>query len=450
MEKSLLLLSAPLITLLVHADEPLQKVQPIAEESAIIEPREENRELFTIVPPSVSDVAQGEAQPSPNDVPPFEFEEFTEVVEEQDNTPEVTPPLETHMMKTPEDRLASIECQIKQLQDQICECCQPFPFNSSFYVKGEWLYWKFTEGGTEYAINNVAAVPSDNTPDIPGGHVDKVEFDWQSGFRVGAGYHFEEKGWDLFLRYSQVKPDGHSHKSGILFPLLNYQDSFPVVAVTSADAKWNIDYKVLDFELGRRFLIDPTLSFRPYFGLKAARINQHFQVAYGNNDVRFVGVIPIGQSNLVKEKNDFEGIGLSAGLATLWEMSECYGFSLYGRATASLLVSEIKTKQTQDLWGPPLSGEVPTPTVLDQDIDLRSTFHRLLPVVDLAFGLEWARGFCCDQYRIQFHAGIEGQYWWRQNYLERFTGTTAAPEVYLRPTEDLGIYGLNVGARFDF
>lgn len=427
MDKSLLLLSAPLLTLLLHADEPIRHCLP--EESSLVQPvvTQKNRRLVKVVPQQRHEnlIAQ----------------------EDDEDSYEMASPSEPSMTTSQEDRLKSLECQMQRIEEQLCECCQPFLArpDQSFYIQAEWIYWKFTEGGTEFAFEPVQPDATSDLPDIPGAHVAKIHFKWESGFRLGAGYHFCEKGWDLFARYTQINPHGDGEQSGSVYPLLNFQDNEIQDFVTSANADWKIHYKAFDLELGRQFNVAPSLMFRPFFGLKAAKIDQHFHVSYRNDGPTSLFVtIPTGTANTVHEKNDFRGIGLRAGVGTLWEISECYGLSFYGNAAVSLLVSEIEVEQKQNIWqGAPLSS-------FQEAVDLKSKFHPLLPVAELAFGLEWAKGLCCDQYRIHIFGGVEGQYWWRQNYLEHFTGVTSPSVQYIRTTEDLGIYGINLGARFDF
>lgn len=346
-----------------------------------------------------------------------------------------------------EKRIRDLEMKVSELQKEVHHTANPFCTHpdQSFYVMGEWLYWKFTEGGTEFAVTHTPiAEPTDSTfPSLPNAKVQSLHFDWRSGFRVGAGYHFVDKGWDVSGSYSQISSHAKSSAHGAVFPLLDYQDSNPVLQATSARAKWDIKFKVIDFEIGRLYSIAPSLNIQPHFGLKAAMINQGAHVNYSNNDPLFFG-IPVGKTFTLREKNDFRGIGLRTGLHSMWEMGG--GFSFYGTGAVSLLVSQIKTKQVQDQFVSSLGG----PVVAVQGIDMKSKFFPLLPVAELKFGLDWGQTFSKDRFRIGFNVGVEGQYWWKQNYLEHFVGVSASVPVYVRPTEDLGIYGLSIGGRFDF
>lgn len=333
-----------------------------------------------------------------------------------------------------EERVNDLQAQVKKLEEQKRDSSIPFnAAENGIFFTGEWLYWKFTEGGTEFAINRTLP-PSSG---LSKARSKKVTFDWKSGFRVGMGYQFAQKGWDLYACYTEVKPKGSDATSGAIYPLLNYQTENPVPNASEARAHWHINFKTLDVELGRRYLIAKSLFLRPFFGLKAALIYQHFRVKYGNTNPDFSG-IPLGEFFTVKDQNDFRGIGLRAGVDSLWKMGG--GFSFFGKLSGALLISQIKLHQVQDQLTPDLEAV--------EEIDLKSKFHPLVPMAQLAFGLEWERGFRKDKFRLHFDVGFESQYWWNQNQLERFDSDLFPG--FVRISDDLGIYGLTLGGRFDF
>ncbi len=324
-------------------------------------------------------------------------------------------------------------CQQEVCQPVVKECCYPCSRSEyGFYIMGEWLYWKFSEGGSEYAVNYNEVLPGE----LQQAHSDKTTFDWKSGFRVGAGYLFEDNDWDLYAAYTEVRPHTNETTNATVFPLLYYQDTLPVRAATSANVNWNIDFKTLDVLLGQRYCVTDTLSLHPNVGLKAAWIDQRASVVYENTNPAFGG-IPVGGSITLNQTNDFRGVGLEAGLDSLWYMGQ--GLSLYGRVSGALLVSEFSLHQTQDQV---------TDVGTIQQIDLRGKFHVIAPTAKLSLGVDWKRGFRCDQLFLHLNIGFETQYWWNQNRLARFTSVTVP--VYVRNSEDLGMYGLTLGAGLDF
>lgn len=319
------------------------------------------------------------------------------------------------------------------VENPVC-CCPDMRVGNGFFGSAELLYWKFYEGGTEFAVDyntNLAG-------DLAGAHSKKVTFDWESGFRVSAGYQFPQNGWDLYATYSQVLPHGSDSSSATAFPLLYYQGIFEATTAM-AKANWNIHFRTLDVELAQKFCLTKSLSWRPHFGLKAAWINQHLHVTYSN---LAHGVTSLAASMAVKEKNDFKGVGVQAGFDSQWKIG-C-GFSLFGKLSGALLVSEFELHQTQNF--------VPVASESFDQIDLKTHLHVLSPMAQVALGLEWERGIYCDTMLLHFNIGFESQYWWNQNRLERFTtiGDIFGVPNYIRVSEDLGLYGLTLGGGLDF
>lgn len=483
MDKSLLILSASLLTILANAEEPASVTSSdvemnMRETSKLVSASDEKekshihlvkarvRNAEQTAPNDVTAQAQETPQaqspskspsqsanaqvkaPADNLATDMPSLKASAIVDEKNaSLAQTNSPAENPRSIAQEKRIRDLEMKVDQLQKQSQNEYNPFCSHpkQSFYIMGEWLYWKFTEGGTDYAITHGETTGIVPDPALPTAKANTLHFNWKSGFRVGTGYHFMDKGWDLFASYSQISANAHGSTSGSLYPLLSYQGANTNIQVSNAAAMWNIKFKVIDFEIGRQFNIAPSLTIRPQFGVKAAMINQGSHVNYTNNNVLFLPGLGIGDTDTVLEKNDFRGIGLRTGINTTWEMGAGFGF--YGSGAASLLVSRIKTHQTQNQFLELVGLDTST---LVTNIDMKSKFFPLLPVVEIQFGLEWGQTFCDDTLRIGFNVGVEGQYWWKQNYLEHFTATNSDAPVYVRPTEDLSLYGLTLGGRIDF
>jgi hypothetical protein len=291
------------------------------------------------------------------------------------------------------------------------------------YLTGEWLYWRTREGGLEYAVERAS--------DSPGVYTDavskKLTFDWHSGFRVGLGVHLPHDGWDIYVNYTDFRPDQSNHASGSVFPLLVYQGQFPIDNVTDAHAHWEVDFQTLDVEVGRSYYIGKSFILRPNIGVRGAWIDQHSRFSYRGGD------ISAGSEYTVHGKNDFKGAGIRAGLNSNWYFGQ--GISFNGDLFASLVAGHFDLSQHQKQNG----VEV---------IDLDSDLNLISPNVQLFLGISWDRNFYQDKCHFGITFGFETQYWWRQNQLEHFTDSSAP--IYVRPDEDLAFYGLNLKARLDF
>lgn len=291
------------------------------------------------------------------------------------------------------------------------------------YVAGEWIYWRTREGGLEYAVER-----SSNSPGVYTDAVSKkLNIDWQSGFRVGLGVHLPYDGWDIFVNYTDFRPDESSHASGSVFPLLVYQGQFPVSNVTDAHGHWKIDFQTLDVEVGRAYYIGKSLILRPNIGIRGAWIDQHAHFTYKGGD------IPSGQEYSVSDKNDFKGAGIRAGINSNWYFGA--GISFNCDLFASLVAGHFDLSQDQKQ----LDVEV---------IDLDTDLNQISPNAQLFLGLSWDRNFYHNKCHFGLTVGFETQYWWRQNQIEHFTDSSQP--IFVRPDDDLAFYGIDVKLRFDF
>ncbi|MBS0620006.1 MAG: hypothetical protein JSS61_00910 [Verrucomicrobia bacterium] len=291
------------------------------------------------------------------------------------------------------------------------------------FLTGEWLFWTTRQGGMEYATARASTSPGVFTHAVSR----KVNFDYQSGFRVGLGVHLPQDRWDIYANYTDFRPDHSSNTEGSVFPLLLYQGQFSTSNVTDASAEWHIAFQNLEVEIGRAYYIGKSLSFRPHIGFKGAWIDQRAHFEYQGGDV------PAGGKYHVKTKNDFKGAGPRIGLESEWHLG-C-GFSLFGNMAAALILGQFNLKQDQKQQG------------IDV-IEMHTVLNLAAPTVQLVAGLEWDRNFYHDRCHFGIGAGFEAQYWWRQNQMERFTDSTQP--IYVRTSEDLSLYGLTLRARVDF
>lgn len=292
------------------------------------------------------------------------------------------------------------------------------------YMTGEWLYWRTRLMGVEYAVERSSSSPGVFTDAVP----KKLVPDWQSGFRVGLGVHLPYDRWDIYVNYTDFRPDTTSHARGSLFPLLVFQGQFPIGNVTQAQGSWNMDFQTLDIEIGKVYAIGKSLVLHPNVGMRGVWIDQNAHFTYRGGD------IPLGQEYTVQAKNDFKGAGIRAGVNSNWQFGA--GFSLRGDLFTSLIIGHFDLSQEQkQINGIPV-------------IDLHTSVNQFSPNAQLFLGISWDRNFYQERCHLGVTFGFESQYWWRQYQMEHFTDSSLP--IYVRPDEDLSLYGINLQARFDF
>jgi hypothetical protein len=283
-----------------------------------------------------------------------------------------------------------------------------------FFATADFLFWKLYEGGTDYLLKG---------QDVPvKGKLQHANFNWEPGFKVGAGYLFDRDGWDTQIEYTYYKTHAHHTTHGnFLFP----QVGNPTLELTQANAKWHVFFQNIDLVLGRNYFVSNYFSLHPLFGLTSAWIDQH-------RHFRFLATSE--EHIALNSRNDFWGIG--PHLACNGQLYLGRNFSVYGNVAGNLL------------WGDfHVSEKEANKTAGTEFYHLHNNLRRMVASIAFALGLSYETSFAKDCYHLGLKAGYENQYWFRQNQLPLFDSTG---NTFHRLTEDLGLQGLTVEVRLDF
>jgi len=305
-------------------------------------------------------------------------------------------------------------------------CCDP-------YVTADFIWWKASQDGLEYATTGFNGSPS-SLADISKGTVHDPDFKYTPGFKVGAGLMFKHDNWDLYAQYTWLRendvgssvsqPSGSQLIGMYFFP----SSSSLLVDGDHAKADWSLHFNVVDLELGRNYYISNYLTLRPHFGFKGAWIDQDFHQ-------KFTGPGFLSEVNEITEikahfDQDFWGVGLRTGLNTCWYFVKDWG--LYGDMALSALWCNFD-EDRKDQW---IIDEVETTT-----FHTGYNFYTVRPVLELGFGLRYETTFDHGNYELLLQAGWEEQVWFDHNNL-------------IRPWDDengnLNLDGLTVKAAFAF
>lgn len=251
------------------------------------------------------------------------------------------------------------------IEDACSSCgmaCRP----GGWFLRAEWLYWKPRRRSLDVAIVDP------NIDDAPEGPFESLLWDNESGIRYGFGWRHCD-GWDLALYHTYLEADTRLQTSaaagGQLWTSLTHPENTFVTA-TSADAFADLDYNVLDLELGRWIKINDCSELRLFAGGRYGWIDQDLGVVYDDGGGTLTEVLsPI----------DFEGGGIRVG-------GEYYRhflnhWMIFARASGSLLVGEFDAalRETTD-------GGATTVA------DVQESYEAVVPVTELAVGISFRRG----------------------------------------------------------
>lgn len=253
------------------------------------------------------------------------------------------------------------------------------------FIKGEALYLTATEGGlssgcdfsqtTDMIIDNRLITTIRGKGEDP-------HFDWNWGYRAGAGFDFTN--WDLAAYWTHFKTKSQGH---------NYNTN---------NNRWNIQLNYIDVLLGYKFNVSNCVVLRPYGGVRGTRIQQHLHSHFLSTTQAGSTFTTTNFLNHNQEK--FTGVGPLVGLEGIWNLG-C-GFGLYACGDVGVLYGEIKTKFDES-------------EVFDTGSSFtRLSNHQRIPqyFAEAGFGIRWRSSFCgCMQLILQL--GLEHHSFFNQNHL---------------------------------
>lgn len=322
-----------------------------------------------------------------------------------------------------------------------------------YYVTGDFIYWRAQEDGLEYALSGLL-YDSSVTTSLPfKGKAFSPDFEWDPGFKLGAGYTDSCYLWDLFVNWTWFRSDADgSAQDGASNTFsdeeLYAQYTIPRLGlpqIAAAKANWNLHYNTLDFSIGRSFSIGEHFTFKPFGGLRGAWIHQNYTLQN----------IGFGPSNFetVQNKLNFRGVGFRGGTSSIWRFFK--NFSFFGDTSVSLLYSNI-----EDTYKEIRSASFNNSN--DQTVaNLNNTTNTMKAEIEFSLGFQYKTLYNKDKYLFSFDVAWEYLNWinFNQFYVPA-TGTDPYPLSGTQPYQfngqferslgDLGLMGLRVGAQFGF
>jgi hypothetical protein len=313
---------------------------------------------------------------------------------------------------------------------------QPLDSSNNVGFFADFLFWWFSESGTDnwaQNINNVMFAPTGRIDIFP------VDFHWEPGFRIGVNYDWQQGQWDTQLYYTWYRTVGSDHVSGneITSSFLGnfYINNANGAGISGpkyrkAAIRWRILYNIFDWDIGRSFLMSRALSMRPFIGLRGGWIDQKINSKWEDPILtESQPVFTVATENL---KNDFWGIGPSAGLNTKWILGHVkeHSFSLFGDFSTALMFGHWSFSDTY---------KNNTPAEVNYKV---SSVNGLATMFKSTMGLKWEVYFNQRRSHFALRLGYEMQFWLDQLQYNSFnTG---------RFNNELTLEGGTIDFRVDF
>lgn len=261
-----------------------------------------------------------------------------------------------------------------------CEdsCYSPCPtFCGNGFIGAELLYWRPSQDGLSRCI------PTDVSDTVLSdgriistfqGKGRDPRFEWNPGFRIGAGYEYPCSDWEIGATWTHYNSKARQNLSN------------------SNRLRWNINLDVVDLQMAYQSDFNSCFSLRPYLGLRFARIHQKLRVGETPSSTTFAlaGETLFGADN----KHTFSGVGPLFGLGADLQMN-C-GFSLFVNGAISWLYGSNHVRAT---------NSTSTEDVIDYS-NIRNKSYSTLMAADASFGVRWHTCFCNDK-QLYFQLGFE-------------------------------------------
>jgi len=323
----------------------------------------------------------------------------------------------------------------------------------SLFADVSFLYWQAKSKGLEYAITN----QNPNTG-LDGNVVD-IDFKWEPAFRLAIGMYLPHDNWNILITYTRLeeKSNRNSTTSELNNPISTagvgiipvwvhpaaYQNQLNDVRFSFAEAKWKINYNVIDADFGKSFYLTRLLSVRPYIGIRNAVINQNFTVHYhGGNTITISGTAVTPLATDVSLKNFSYGIGPLFGFRSNWCTK--YSLSIFTNLSLSLLHTNFDLNRIENS----LSSELIDGEQRNDRAELNEEFWTYKPHAQMAAGIKWDKCFGCKKH-LAISAAYEGNYWWKQNQMLRFIDATITAKSR-NTIGDLYLQGLTLSVSLDY
>jgi hypothetical protein len=277
------------------------------------------------------------------------------------------------------------------------------------FIEADYLLFRPRRRNLDFAL----LAPSNQG--IAVGTIESVDWNTESGFRIGAGYLLPIQGWDVGADYTYFHSSGSravARTAGeTLFATMTHPGG--IEQVDTANASSSLNYNVLDLEVGRGLNVGDRFTLRLFGGGRFAWIDQSENAFYNGGDANHA---------LASASVDFNGAGLRLGGEG--RMNLGWGLHLYAGGSGSLVVGDFRTHRLETNAG----GAV-------TNVDVSEKFDKVVPVAELGLGVGW------EYRKLQIRAGYEMTNWFGLVDVPDFVDDVHQAK-FTRRTGDVSLDGL--------
>jgi hypothetical protein len=335
---------------------------------------------------------------------------------------------------------------------------RPFYYSeneSEFFAYGEWLYWDaVTTDPMDYVLKTFQMNDNLGTFNTTKAKEKSLNYQFQSGFRVGGGYRIGRdklsqniRPWQIEVEYTSFHPNTSREVSG--FGKNSSDPNFskseflnivlPVISNTqtlSAHSRSQLDYDKVDLKFAWPMWITPTVLMRLMLGGTGAWIKNDWKNRFFDNT-----------NNDLLEKSDFKwnwsGGGIFGGTDIFMGVGSGFGF--FANGSFGLLFGPMEQKEKLSSKQTGNSSNL---------LKFKAHFNEFQPYLDLGFGVDYKHWFK-DKWMIQAALGWDFTWWFNLNQFGRITTSSRGVKggqisIFDNQPSDLGFHGLSARLGFEF
>jgi hypothetical protein len=298
------------------------------------------------------------------------------------------------------------------------------------FASASFLYWEPREDGLNLGADvPISTANTANLRDL------EMSFDFKAAFKVLLGYNFECDNWQTLIRYTRMNNDMSTSAAKaddfFLVPAW-FVDLDASTNISNITNKWDFDFNIFDWEMGRPFYNGKYLTTNLFYGLKAGWIDQTLTstVTYSGSPVQS------------KASTDSWLFGPRVGLNTNFII--CDKFRIFGDFAASLFYQKFSDVKLNEQLRTEVAGNV---------TNFKSTYKSINYATEFAIGLGWGTYFDNNNWYFDISAAYELQSYFNQNRMrsakDGLDYVSGHSPTWFKPG-DLTLHGLTVTASFDF
>jgi len=311
----------------------------------------------------------------------------------------------------------------------------------SFFIDGEFLYWKADISGLISAYSKSFPITPDGFPaeDELVGKVHQINYKWAPAFRFSGGYRFQRDLWELKGIYTYYHttdsntatiPDGAF--SSLAGTLGYFTDGTLIVRIPS---KADFRYQIGDLLLDRLFSLSDKIKLTFFTGGRGAYIAQKWKVRNIANN---------GSFSTHKMQWAFKGGGVNIGMGSQWLLGSGFAFTS-GGSLSTLYGDYDNTYRATTTRS--------TPGIVN---DANFGDSRVVFGVQFSSGFSWTYDFEDVSESFSLYAAYELNSWFNLNELYQLADIDAtahdpsSAKPTIMKTSPVSLQGLVVGATLRF